>query len=132
MAIFQSMTLPERHDVLAPDGSEVRILLAARDGSMAHFRLAAGQVSRAVRHRSVGEIWFVLSGRGEMWRSAGGQDDIAALAPGTCLTIEAGTSFQFRAGADEPLAAVAVTMPPWPGEEEAELVDGPWHSSVSS
>jgi len=33
---------------------------------MAHFHLPAGQVSRAVRHRTVEEIWFVLSGRGEM------------------------------------------------------------------
>ena len=126
MPVFPSMMLPESCNVIAPDGSEVRILLAAKGGSMAHFRLAAGQVSRAVRHRTVDEIWFILSGRGEMWRSAGGQDDVAALVPGACLTIEAGTRFQFRADAHEPLAAVAVTMPPWPGDGEAECVEGPW------
>jgi mannose-6-phosphate isomerase-like protein (cupin superfamily) len=120
------MTLPEGFDVIAPDGSQVRILLAAKGGGMAHFRLAAGQVSRAVRHRTVDEIWFILSGRGEMWRSAAGRDDTAALVPGTCLRIEAGTRFQFRADAGEPLAAVAVTMPPWPGDAEAELVEGHW------
>ena len=126
MPIPPSMMLPDRFDVIAPDGSEVRILQAARGGSMAHFRLAAGQVSRAVRHRTVDEIWFILSGRGEMWRSAADRDEIAALGPGACLTIEAGTSFQFRAGAEAPLAAVAVTMPPWPGDDEAELVAGRW------
>ncbi len=126
MTGFPTITLPDDYDVLAPDGSEVRILLAAKGGSMAHFRLAAGQVSRAVRHRTVDEIWFILSGRGEMWRSAGGRDDIAALVPGTCLTIEAGTCFQFRAARGEPLAAIAVTMPPWPGDDEAEPVDGRW------
>jgi mannose-6-phosphate isomerase-like protein (cupin superfamily) len=126
------MMLPESYDAIAPDGSEVRALLAAKGGSMAHFRLAAGQASRAVRHRTVDEIWFILSGRGEMWRSAGGRDEIAALVPGLCLTIEAGTSFQFRAGAGAPLAAVAVTMPPWPGDDEAEAVAGHWHSPPSS
>jgi mannose-6-phosphate isomerase-like protein (cupin superfamily) len=40
------------------------------------------------------------------------------------LTIPLGTSFQFRATGDEPLAAVAVTMPPWPGAGEAYEVAG--------
>ncbi len=129
MTTFPAMTLPDGHDVIAPDGSEVRILLALRGGSMAHFRLAAGQVSRAVRHRTVEEIWFILSGHGEMWRCAGAEETITALAPGTCLAIEPGTRFQFRAGGAR-LAAVAVTMPPWPGEEEAELVEGRWLVAV--
>jgi mannose-6-phosphate isomerase-like protein (cupin superfamily) len=124
------MMLPDGHDVIAPDGSEVRILLALKGGSMAHFRLPAGQVSRAVRHRTVEEIWFVLSGHGEMWRSAGDEEVVTGLAPGVCLAIEAGTSFQFRAGEGEPLAAVAVTMPPWPGDDEAELVEGKWQAMV--
>ncbi len=48
--------LPADFDVLAPDGSEVRILLATAGGSMAHFRLPAGAVSKPVRHRTVEEI----------------------------------------------------------------------------
>lgn len=52
-----TMTLPRDFDVLAPDGSEVRILLALAGGSMSHFLLPPGQVSRAVRHRTVEEIW---------------------------------------------------------------------------
>jgi mannose-6-phosphate isomerase-like protein (cupin superfamily) len=129
---FPTLTLQDKYDVIAPDGSEVRILLSAQGGSMAHFRLPAGQVSRAVRHRTVDEIWYVLSGQGEMWRSIGGQDDIAILAPGTCLTIEAGVTFQFRAGGAEPLAAVAITMPPWPGEGEAEILAGMWDPAIGA
>ncbi len=121
-----TMTLPPDHDVLAPDGSEVRILLALPAGSMAHFRLPAGQISQAVRHRTVEEIWYILSGQGEMWRSHQGQDSITPLAPGTCLTIPLGCAFQFRTAGPKPLAAVAVTMPPWPGDTEAETVTGPW------
>jgi mannose-6-phosphate isomerase-like protein (cupin superfamily) len=126
MKPFPILTLPAAHDVIAPDGSEVRILLSLTGGSMAHFRLPAGQVSRAVRHRTVGEIWYILAGQGEMWRSANGNEDIAPLTPGTCLSIEPGTVFQFRTNGDEALSAIAVTMPPWPGDDEAELLDGKW------
>jgi mannose-6-phosphate isomerase-like protein (cupin superfamily) len=120
------MRLPGARDVVAPDGSDVRILLRLEGGSMAHFELAAGRTSEAVAHRSVDEIWFVLSGRGQMWRRQDGREETVELAPGTCLSIPVGTHFQFRSAADRPLAAVAVTMPPWPGEGEAFEVPGPW------
>jgi mannose-6-phosphate isomerase-like protein (cupin superfamily) len=126
-----TMTLPRLHDVLAPDGSEVRILLSLAGGSMAHFLLQPGQVSRAVRHRTVEEIWYILSGQGQMWRSHDGQETISPLTPGTCLTIPVGTAFQFRSTGTEPLTAVAVTMPPWPGDNEAEMADGTWPPKAS-
>ena len=126
MSVGAVMTLPERQDAVAPDGSEVRILLSLAGGGMAHFQLAGGQVSRAVRHRTVEEIWYIVSGSGEMWRSDGNSGDVAVLSPGTCLTIPVGVSFQFRSLGVEPLAAVAITMPPWPGESEADMVEGLW------
>jgi mannose-6-phosphate isomerase-like protein (cupin superfamily) len=119
----QTKSLPEKYDVLAPDGSEVRLLLTSLRGSMAHFRLRPGQVSRAVRHRTVEEIWYVVSGEGEMWQSDG---SIAALQPEVCLTIPVGVAFQFRCLGCDNLDAIAVTMPPWPGEGEAEFVPGKW------
>jgi mannose-6-phosphate isomerase-like protein (cupin superfamily) len=125
------MTLPSGVDVVAPDGSEVRVLLSLSRGSMAHFRLPSGQVSLAVRHRTVEEIWYILSGNGEMWRSVGDQQGIIALAPGLCLTIPIGVGFQFRSHGDEPLAAVAITMPPWPGDGEAEFIEGRWPSTIT-
>ena len=93
---------------------------------MAHFQLAPGQVSAAVTHRTIEEIWFVVSGAGQMWRRQGQREEVTDLVPGLCLTIPLGTAFQFRAAATSPLAAVAITMPPWPGEDEAILVAGPW------
>jgi mannose-6-phosphate isomerase-like protein (cupin superfamily) len=125
-----SKMLPRDCDVLAPDGSEVRILLSLAGGSMAHFLLSAGQVSRAVRHRTVAEIWYVLSGVGEMWQSADGCEKVEKLSAGTCVTIPAGCSFQFRCIGNHPLAAIAITMPPWPGDGEAELVEGTWEPIV--
>jgi mannose-6-phosphate isomerase-like protein (cupin superfamily) len=124
---FDTRRLPSARDVVAPDGSDVRVLLALGGGSMAHFQLEAGRTSKAVTHRTVDEIWFVLSGRGEMWRAQPGQPEaIVALEAGVCVTIPVGTRFQFRTTGREPLAAVGVTMPPWPGDGEAVLCDGKW------
>jgi mannose-6-phosphate isomerase-like protein (cupin superfamily) len=123
---FATTRLPAGRDVVAPDGSDVRVLLGLGGGGMAHFTLAPGQTSRAVAHRTVEEIWFVVSGRGEMWRKHGPREETTPLEPGLCLTIPLGTHFQFRTVGAEPLAAVAVTMPPWPGDDEAFTVDGPW------
>ena len=114
----------------APDGSAVRVLLALPGASMIRVELAAGAVAKAVAHRTVEELWFVLSGRGEMWRRQGQREEIVALDPGACLSIPLGTHFQFRAAPAEPLSAVAVTIPPWPGEHEAELVSGPWQPTL--
>jgi mannose-6-phosphate isomerase-like protein (cupin superfamily) len=126
MTDFSTTSLPADPTVTAPDGSDVRVLLRLSGGSMAHFQLAAGAVSKAVRHRTVEEIWYVLGGGGQMWRRQGDHEETVDLAAGTCLTIPVGTAFQFRAGEAGPLSAVAITMPPWPGDGEAVFVDGAW------
>lgn len=126
MSTFQTRALPADPTVVAPDGSDVRVLLSLAGGSMAHFQLAAGQVAKAVTHRTVEEVWFVVSGQGQMWRQHGDHEEVVPLEPGVCLTIPVGTHFQFRASGVSGVAAVAVTMPPWPGEGEAVLVSGPW------
>ena len=124
MSDFETMRLPATPTDVAPDGSHVRVLLHATAGGMAHFELGPGQVSKAVRHRTVEEIWYFVSGRGQMWRSQEGRTDIVDVDAGTCLTIPLGTDFQFRAHGFEPLAAIGVTMPNWPGEGEAIPVAG--------
>jgi mannose-6-phosphate isomerase-like protein (cupin superfamily) len=123
---FETKRLPSHPDAVAPDGSDVRILLGLERGGMAHFELGPGLVSQAVTHRTVEEIWYVLSGRGQMWRKRGEQDEIVDLYAGVSLTIPLGTHFQFRSFGDEPLAAIGITMPPWPGEGEAIPVEGAW------
>lgn len=128
---FATRPLPAAPDAIAPDGSEVRILLRLAGGSMAHFRLAPGEVSIAVEHRTVEELWYVVAGHGEMWRSQAGREEVTPLAPGISLSIPLGTRFQFRALGDAPLEAVGVTMPPWPGEGEALPVEGPWPPKIA-
>ena len=112
-------------DAIAPDGSAVRLLCATARGSMALFTLASGLVAKAVAHRTVEEIWYFLTGRGQMWRRQGAEETIVDVYPGICLTIPLGTHFQFRSFGYEPLSAVGVTMPPWPGEGEAVPLTGP-------
>ena len=115
---------------MAPDGSDVRLLLQLTGGSMAHFELAPGQTSTAVTHRTIEEIWFLLSGRGEMWRKQEGREEIVSVDRGVCITIPLGTHFQLRSFGYEPLAALGATMPPWPGEDEAIVVPGKWEPTV--
>jgi mannose-6-phosphate isomerase-like protein (cupin superfamily) len=132
MVAYDTRRLPAACDAVAPDGFAVRLLLTLNGGSMAHFELPPGQTSKAVTHRTVGEIWFVLSGRGEMWRTQNGQpESIVAIESGVCLTIPLGTHFQFRSLGAEPLSAVGVTMPPWPGDGEAVVVEGKWEATVA-
>jgi len=130
LASFETKALPAAPDVIAPDGSNVRVLLALAGGSMAHFELAPGLVSIAVAHRTVGEIWYFLSGRGEMWRREGEYVEVTPVEPGVCISIPRGTAFQFRSDGDVALTAVAVTMPPWPGEDEAYAVEGAWQPEL--
>lgn len=126
MTIFATSQLPLQPDIVAPDGSDVRVLLRTANGSMAHFELAPGRASDPIRHRTVEEIWYVLSGSGEMWRSQGGLEQVVPLVPGTCVTIPKDTHFQFRCSGPGPLEAVGITMPPWPGADEAVPVAGKW------
>ena len=130
MTPFDTKRLPAGRDAVAPDGSDVRILLALGRGGMAHFELPSGHTSAAVAHRTVEEIWFVLSGSGEMWRKQAQHEEIVPIDAGVCLTIPLGTQFQFRAFGSEPLAALGVTMPPWPGDGEAVRVQGKWEPTV--
>ncbi len=124
---FGTRALPAEPDLTAPDGSQVRVLLSLSTGSAAHFQLAPGEVSRAGRHRTVQEIWYVLAGQGEMWRHDGCREEVVTLKPGICLTIPVGTSFQFRATGESPLSAFAVTMPPWPTGSDDEWLEAAPH-----
>jgi len=111
MSDFATKRLAADVDVVAPDGSDVRILLGLAGGGAAHFQLAPGKTSRAVTHRTVEEIWFFVGGRGEMWRRQG--DRGSRCDEQGWPDHPAGNPLPFRA-----LGAInypfGVTMPPWP------------------
>jgi mannose-6-phosphate isomerase-like protein (cupin superfamily) len=106
------------------------VLLGLTGGGLAHFELAPGETSVPIRHRTVEEIWYFVAGRGRMWRSHGEDEREDDVSPGVCISIPLGTRFQFTSTGSEPLAAIAVTMPPWPGDGEAIRSDGPWQPTV--
>jgi mannose-6-phosphate isomerase-like protein (cupin superfamily) len=125
-ASFTTIVLPAQKTFAAPDGSEVRLLPELAGGGMAHFRLPPGCIAHAVVHRTVEEIWYVMTGQGRIWRKLGMQEEVTALAPGTALTLPVGTQFQFRNDGTIDLDILGITMPPWPGPDEAIKIDGPW------
>ena len=118
-------------DVYAPDGSEIRLLADARNGagksSLVEVTLPAGQVSRPVYHRTVEETWYILEGRGRVWRcpaeaaarTVAPQD----VSPGDALVIPTGWRFQFASAPDVALRFLCHTTPPWPGDDEAVVVE---------
>jgi mannose-6-phosphate isomerase-like protein (cupin superfamily) len=128
--MFQTKVLPTEPDVIAPDGSAVRVLVGADGASMAHFELAPGQVAVAVRHRTIDELWYFVSGLGQMWRRLGDRTEVVDVGSGVSISLPAGTEFQFRSTGTEPLCAVGVAIPPWPGDGEAVLVEGAWEPTV--
>lgn len=127
---FAALHVEDAPEVLAPDGSAVRVLVRTEGGSMARFSLPGFAVSRAVAHRTVQELWYIVAGTGEMWLRAGDQESVIVLVPGTSIAIAVGTSFQFRSRSADTLQALGVTMPPWPGENEAVPVAGPWQPTI--
>jgi mannose-6-phosphate isomerase-like protein (cupin superfamily) len=117
---------------------------------MVHCTLQSGQVTQAVRHRTVEEMWFCVAGAGQMWRrfsptpgptptptptpptearSESPSEEVVDLEPGVALSIPLGVAFQFRASGSRPLEVVIATIPSWPGEDEAVPVEGVWEAT---
>jgi mannose-6-phosphate isomerase-like protein (cupin superfamily) len=78
----------------------------------------------------VEELWYFTGGRGRLWRKSKTAEETIDVCSGISISIPVGTHFQFRCDSVEPLQAVGVTMPPWPGVEEALAVTGIWKASV--
>ena len=121
---FATAGCPTSPDAIAPDGAEVRLLCRVAGGSMAHFRLPPGRVLEGGGAPHGRGALVRDAGEGELWRRGRGGEEVVALRPGVAVSIPVGTVFQFRAAADSEVAIVGVTMPPWPGDDEA--VPAPW------
>ena len=122
--------LPEKPEAKSPAGADIRFLMDGPTGNMIHSTVPPRQTNRATVHATVSEFWFVLEGRGEIWRAASGDSAVTVLTPGTAIDIPVGTAFQYRNVSDQDLTFICIAMPPWPGDAEAKYVDGIWAPTV--
>ena len=130
--MINRLQLRDRPVVTAPDGSKIRELCRIKGSSVAHCTLSAGLVTRAVEHRTVEEIWFVLAGMGQLWqRDDRGHEEVIDLTPGSCVTVPLGHAFQFRADVRTDLEMLLTTSPPWPGGPEADQLTGLWSPTAA-
>ena len=124
---MKTTTVDTAERARSPLGAHVRLLLDGPHGDMIHSTVPPGMVGRACHFRAIDEFWFVLAGAGEIWRrSPDGHETITQLIPGVSVDITLGTAFQYRCTGSVPLVFTCTAMPPWPGDHEAVIVDGPW------
>ena len=127
---MKTTRLPAHPDAKSPAGAEIRYLMDGKTGNMIHSTVPPHQVNKATVHATVSEFWYILEGRGEIWRDDGGESCITALEPGTAIDIPVGTSFQYRNVSAVDLKFICIAMPPWPGEAEAAFIEGIWQPTV--
>ena len=127
---MKTITLPIDPDAKSPAGADIRILVNCDTGNMIHSTVPPQQINRATVHATVHEFWYVLEGRGEIWRDNGSESDVTALVPGTSIDIPPGTAFQYRNTVDTDLKFICIAMPPWPGDSEASYIDGIWTPTI--
>ena len=125
-ACMQTRSFPAEPDGRSPAGAQIRYLIEGEPGAMIHSTVPPGQVNRATVHATVSEFWYVLSGAGQIWRRDATGEETTALASGVTIDIPVGTAFQYRCTGDRPLEFLCITMPPWPGDQEATVIEGPW------
>ncbi|MBO9398463.1 cupin domain-containing protein [Shimia sp. R9_2] len=127
---MKETVLPDVPDAKSPAGADIRFIMDGTTGNMIHSTVPPGQINRATVHRSVSEFWYVLEGEGEIWRRDEREERVTSLAPGVSIDIPVGTAFQYRCVGEVPLKFICITMPPWPGDQEASHVDGAWAPTV--
>lgn len=123
---MQTTSFPAAPEARSPAGAEIRNLIAGATGAMIHSTVPPGQVNRATVHATVSEFWHVLAGKGRIWRRDATGEETTELRPGVTIDIPVGTAFQYRCTGAAPLQFLCVTMPPWPGDAEATIIEGPW------
>lgn len=122
--------LPVEPDAVSPAGAKIRFLMDGTTGNMIHSTVPPHQINKATIHKTVSEFWYVLAGKGEIWRSNGKSEIVTNLTPGVSIDIPVQTAFQYRNISDAELKFICVTMPPWPGDAEATHLPGKWVATI--
>ncbi|MBO9426252.1 cupin domain-containing protein [Labrenzia sp. R4_1] len=128
---MKTTTLADKPDAMSPAGAEIRFIMDGETGNMIHSTVPSGQINKATRHKTVSEFWHVLEGRGQIWRAREECEETVVLEAGVSIDIPVGTAFQYRCDGDQPLKFICISMPPWPGDSEAEPVKGIWEPTIA-
>jgi mannose-6-phosphate isomerase-like protein (cupin superfamily) len=113
----------------AADGSQWRPLVKTSRGSMSHFTLLPGATSLAMHQKVVQEIWYFLSGDGQVWLKYKGRSKVYNVHRGSAVALPNNVSFQFRnLSKTKPLTFVEVTIPAWPGNQIISKTKGIWQA----
>ena len=118
--------LPEKPDAQSPAGADIRYLMDGPTGNMIHSTVPPRQTNRATVHATVSEFWHVLSGEGQIWRRDATGEETTVLVRDVSIDIPVGTAFQYRCTGVDPLQFLCISMPRWPGDKEATVIEGPW------
>lgn len=127
---MKTTILPGQPDARSPAGADIRFLMDGQGGNMIHSTVPPQQINKATVHATVSEFWYILEGKGEIWRDDGSQRSVTELVPGTAIDIPVGTSFQYRNISDMDLKFICISMPPWPGDSEATFIEGIWQPTI--
>ena len=127
---MKQTTLSPEPDTKSPAGADIRFIMDGQTGNMIHSTVPPRQINRATIHATVSEFWHVLEGEGEIWRRHNDEERTTALTKGVSIDIPVGTAFQYRNTGAAPLRFICISMPPWPGDQEASHLDGPWEPSI--
>ena len=113
---MQTRPFPAAPDGRSPAGAEIRYLIDGETGTMIHA--------------TVSEFWHILSGQGQIWRRDGAGEATTILEAGVSIDIPVGTAFQYRCTGVDPLQFLCISMPHWPGDAEATVIEGPWNPTA--
>ncbi len=117
-------------DAKSPAGADIRFIMDGTTGNMIHSTVPAGQINKATIHATVSEFWHILEGEGEIWRRDSNEERVTSLVAGVSIDIPVGTAFQYRNVGRVPLKFICISMPPWPGDDEATHLQGAWGPTI--
>ena len=133
MRELATLRLGAKPDAIAPDGT-LRAPAAGAGGRQPRaFRIARRRrFARGDASDRRGNLVFPRRPRPDAGAGSARRRASSRSRPALSLTIPLGTAFQFRAIGEAPLTFLAITMPPWPGAEEADRVEGRWTATVAA
>lgn len=104
------------------DGSMVTELLRpergdSRNVSVAEAVIEPGQTTRAHKHLTSDEVYYVLSGKGLVRVG----ENSAPVAAGSCVLIPSGRPHQATCDGDQPLRVLCICSPPYSHEGTTPL-----------